>query len=125
MAVAERSYSRSAVLGRRNDRRQRLQTELDRIVQILSNRTDIEKVVLFGSLARGASGEHSDLDLVVVQDTDRPFVDRIEELYRDILPEVQVDLLVYTPEEYRQLAADRGFVQRLASEGKTVYAVAG
>ncbi len=63
---------------------------------------------LFGSHARGEAGAGSDIDVIVVAQTDRPFVER----FRDYLPAIVdagagVDLLVYTPEEFARLQAEK------------------
>jgi predicted nucleotidyltransferase len=57
----------------------------------------VERVVLFGSTARDEAGLTSDLDLLIVWDTDLPFLERTAALYRTLQPQVAVDLLVYTP----------------------------
>ena len=117
----DRAYSRDAVQRRRDQRRQTLEAELNRITAILAAQQTIRRVILFGSLARGESGEHSDLDLVVVQETAKPFLDWVGEIQQLLLPRVDVDLLVYTPAEFEELATTREFVRRLRREGKVVY----
>ena len=62
---------------------------------------------IFGSHARGTAGPDSDIDVIVVAPTRRPFVDR----FRDYLPAIVdagigVDLLVYTPGEFAQMKAE-------------------
>ena len=39
-------------------------------------KTEATKAILFGSYARGQADEYSDLDLIIVADTDRPFFKR-------------------------------------------------
>lgn len=68
------------------------------------------RAVVFGSWARGEADGFSDLDLVVVMETDRPRADRGLELAGQLdatLPMV-VDLIVYTPAEFAAGTA-RGF----------------
>jgi predicted nucleotidyltransferase len=81
------------------------------------------RAVAFGSWARGTADGYSDLDLVVVLDTDLPFVERGGLLGSliDALP-VGVDLLVYTPQEFeRGLRSRRGVFDAIAREGVTIY----
>jgi predicted nucleotidyltransferase len=81
------------------------------------------RAVLFGSYARGDADGYSDVDLVVVLDTDRPFVERALDLgdLARALP-VGVDVLVYTPQEFdRGLARGVGVFDAIAREGQTVY----
>ena len=80
----------------------------------------VQRVILFGSLARGDPGLASDLDLLVVWDTPLDFVTRTVELYRRLQPRVAVDLLVYTPDEMTRMA-DRPFVRNALDGGKVLY----
>lgn len=62
------------------------------------------RAYLFGSHARGEADPHSDIDVIIVAPTERTFVER----FRDYLPAilaagVGVDMLVYTPEEFREM----------------------
>ncbi len=60
------------------------------------------RAVVFGSWARGEADGFSDLDLVVVMETDRPPLERGLDLARrlDAALPVVVDLIVYTPVEF-------------------------
>lgn len=62
---------------------------------------------MFGSLAQGRATASSELDLVVVWDTDLPPVRRAIQLLADSRPAVAVDLLVFTPEEFLRLPERR------------------
>lgn len=64
--------------------------------------------------------EWSDLDLVVVARTDDPFVDRAVGLGRWLDPQVGTDLLVYTPEEVRELLQRPFFREEVLRKGVTV-----
>jgi predicted nucleotidyltransferase len=67
-------------------------------------RYGILKAIAFGSIARGEPSRRSDLDLFVVQDTDRRFLDRYEGILNDITDIVtdrDVDLLIYTPTSWQ------------------------
>ena len=64
-------------------------------------REEVVQVVLFGSVASGRAVPSSDADiLVVVRDSDTPFLDRAA-LFRDYFSDigVGVDLFVYTRQE--------------------------
>lgn len=84
---------------------------------------DAEKMILFGSGARGDADEQSDLDVVIIKRTDQRFVQRGVEAVRFIRPEVvPVDLFVYTPEEFRRMREDENpFIQKVLSEGRVLY----
>ncbi len=83
----------------------------------------ILRAIVFGSLARGEASRHSDLDLIVVQETDKRFLDRYDDLLREITqaaPGRDVDLLVYTPQELDQMK-DRPFIATALKEGNVIY----
>ena len=58
-----------------------------------------EKVIHFGSTARGDFDEHSDIDIIVIKRTDTRFVQRLVEVGEFIPPDISADVFVYTPEE--------------------------
>jgi predicted nucleotidyltransferase len=64
------------------------------------------KVIAFGSVARGEPDAWSDLDLLIVAETARPFFERFKDFAGcyDVWP--RLDLLVYTPEEFQRLVAE-------------------
>ena len=119
--MSQRRYTREAVERRRREHTERLQAEIDRILPLLSSRPDVLRVVVFGSVARGEVRETSDLDLVIVQDTELRFMDRLDEFYQLLLPSVDMDILVYAPGEWAALCRDRSFVRRVQSEGRVLY----
>ncbi len=116
-----RQNTKSAVEFRRLAQNRRLDKELERILSILSKRDDVHRVILFGSVARGQVGSRSDLDIVVIADSNARFADRIESFLCCVRPEVSMDILVYTPAEWERLIQERSFHQRVAREGKIIY----
>lgn len=99
-----------------------LQKELSRIVERLKD-LGAEKVILFGSYARGRADLFTDLDLIVILDVNLPYVERSAYIYRELSPRVAADILVYTPQEWQKMEA-RPFIQSALSEGKVLYAKA-
>ena len=80
-------------------------------------------IYLFGSWARKEADELSDVDVVVIKETDVPFFDRLLEASRLLPLEVgAVDLLVYTPEEFRAMRRDgNAFAEMIAEEAILIY----
>ena len=77
---------------------------LDRMVRAIVAEADPERVILFGSRARGDGGENSDIDLIVVEDEPfGPQRSRHEEsvrLYRALADfPVAADILVYSRDD--------------------------
>jgi predicted nucleotidyltransferase len=83
----------------------------------------IEKAILFGSLARNEASRHSDIDLILIKNTDLRFLDRYEGVlasFSQALPECDVDILIYTPAELAEIS-ERNFIRQALKEGKVLY----
>ncbi|MFH1160758.1 MAG: nucleotidyltransferase domain-containing protein [bacterium] len=98
--------------------------QLDRIVLRIIHLYQPEKIILFGSYANGTAKDNSDLDLLLVKDTNEAPVDRaalIRKSLRDFL--LPMDILVYTPDEVEK---DKNrkftFVYQVLKSGKVLYA---
>lgn len=83
---------------------------------------DPEKIIVFGSYARGDADEFSDLDLVIIKRTNERFVRRAIEADAYIEWPTSVDVFVYTPEEFQLMQEqDNPFIERVLAEGRVVY----
>ena len=82
----------------------------------------VRKAVLFGSAARDRETRRSDLDLMIVYDTDKRFFDRYEEFegIYELLPGHAIDMLIYTPQELERIS-HRKFIQTIHTQGKVLY----
>jgi uncharacterized protein len=81
-----------------------------------------QRIILFGSTARGEADAESDLDVLVIKETAEPFVRRLETMAELCPPGVHADILVYTPEELRQMVDDGNpFIIQALHEGRVVY----
>lgn len=101
-----------------------LKQEIDGIVRQLVTYYKPEKIILFGSAARGDMGPDSDLDFCVIKGglDEVPRHKRIGEVLHIIPHNVATDVLVYTPWEIKKrlYLKDPFFVQ-MFSEGKVLY----
>jgi len=80
-----------------------------------------ERIILFGSQARGEADIYSDYDVIVIKRTDRPFLERL----RDMVPYLvefdrPAEVLVYTPEEFAQMG-EFGLGWVIEKEGVLLY----
>lgn len=81
-----------------------------------------EKIILFGSAARGEAAEDSDIDLVVIADTEMGFFDRIGKALGLYGGKREAQVLVYTPAEWQgMLAEGRSFARTVNSDGRVMY----
>lgn len=104
------------------DRGGRLEAALQKSLPLLINDYQPEQIWLFGSLVTGEIHEWSDIDLMVVKETDQRFLDRTKELFYLLRPEVGLDIWVYTPQEFQQLLQEQPFVQdEIVGKGKLLF----
>jgi uncharacterized protein len=99
-------------------------TEIDALVRRIAERIQPQKVILFGSYAKGTATVHSDLDLLVIKETELPMALRAEDLKPMLAASlIPVDVHVYTPEEVEEFGKEPfSFVQSVLKSGKTVFA---
>ena len=64
------------------------------------------RAYLVGDLAAGSVGPETELEIVVVQETDEPFRRRADFWVAHIRPRVGTRFLVYTPEEFETVEED-------------------
>jgi uncharacterized protein len=65
--------------------------------------------------------ETGDVDLIIVYETSKRFLDRLKELYeRWDLPKA-VDILAYTPSEFERMMRENAFVQDAVARGVVIY----
>ena len=81
-----------------------------------------EKIILFGSAARGDTDEYSDIDAIVIKGTDQRFVQRLVEAGSYVSSAVNVDIFVYTPDEFETMIEEETpFIQSALRDGRVVY----
>ncbi|MCF7810889.1 nucleotidyltransferase domain-containing protein [bacterium] len=99
------------------------QTTLKIIIQRISDGFHPEKIILFGSYVDGSATADSDIDLLIVADTDLSPIERFSAVSR-ILAEFPIafDIIVKTPAEYNRWRDVVNHIVYFADKyGKTVY----
>jgi len=93
------------------------------IVETIIRGIDPEKIILFGSRATGTDHEFSDIDLLIIKDTKEPKYQRARIIRELFHPQpCAMDILVYTPEEYKHLLQFKSLIPYIATqEGKVMY----
>lgn len=94
-------------------------TIVDRLVQELQP----ERIVLFGSYAYGTPTPDSDVDLLVIMETEASWKERHWAVSRLLIPRpFPVDILVKTPAEIEQaLAKGDFFIGEILTRGTVLY----
>lgn len=97
---------------------------IQRLVDLIAEAVQPERIVLFGSYARGEASPDSDVDLLVIAPSDEPPPHRSMPLYRLLRYfRIPLDILVRTPTEVQESAAlPYSFIQTALREGETLYA---
>jgi HEPN domain-containing protein/predicted nucleotidyltransferase len=97
--------------------------QIDRMAKRIAKRFHPEKIILFGSHARGDAGPDSDVDLLVVMPLDGCGSDKAEEI-REALDDMVVpkDIIVTSPEDFAWRKEIVGTIEWPAThEGKVLY----
>jgi predicted nucleotidyltransferase len=99
------------------------ESELQRLVQQLVERVHPEMVVWFGSGAAGAATPESDIDLLVILESELRRDQRQELISQALRPRrVPVDILAHTPAEVQScLRNPDSFVRHILMTGKVLY----
>lgn len=93
------------------------------IVRRIVEAAQPEKIVLFGSRARGDARPDSDFDVLVIKESEEPGYRRDAALYLALAGlNAPVDILTYTPKEVGDWSAvPQAFVTTALREGEVVY----
>jgi len=93
--------------------------EIEDFLDSLKKIYNPEKIILFGSRARGNSLKESDYDIIVVSRKFKNihFLERISDLLELWDHDYHIDILPYTPEEFEQKKKEIGIVAKAVKEG--------
>ena len=99
--------------------------EIERIKKLLLPvfmESKTKKAYLFGSFSKGTQTRKSDVDLMIITETDKRFFDRYDdyEKIQQILFDRSVDMLIYTSDEIAKISY-RFFIKRILEEGEIIY----
>ncbi len=96
-----------------------LKNIIERILQVAQP----EKIILFGSYARGEAIEESDIDILIIQPSDLPRYKRstpVRLALKGLFP--SKDIVIYTPEEVKDWeSASTSFIASALREGRILY----
>ncbi|MCL2295834.1 MAG: nucleotidyltransferase domain-containing protein [Methanomassiliicoccaceae archaeon] len=96
---------------------------VDQVVEKIAEEFNPELIIVFGSAAKGEAGSQSDLDVLVIMDTELSYYKRAPEVRRKLLGiPLAMDILVATPEEFHTYKDDdRFFIKDIVRTGKIAY----
>lgn len=99
---------------------------IEQIAEVLRRRYRPRQIILFGSYASGRPHADSDIDLLIVKQTSKPFFKRLAEvrqLVTDVRRGYPFEPVVLTPAEVkRRLARGDQFLEAIVRHGDVLYA---
>lgn len=102
-----------------------LLTEANLLAKVIVKYFKPEKIILFGSAARGDYRTNSDIDLLIIKNSDKKKAYRIKDIFESLRSTQRtypLDPIVYTPEEIKErIAIGDYFIKRILKEGKILY----
>ncbi len=104
-------------------RRELFEREIERITEKIVREYKPEKIILYGSCARGKITKNSDIDMFLIKKTKKSFGERLREISGLVGDRsVPFEAIVYTPQELeRELRLGDFFVEEVLEEGKVLY----
>ena len=100
-----------------------IEQELNDFIERLKENYHPLKIILFGSAASKNINQRSDIDVIVIKETDKNFWERLREINFYCSKKIGMDVLIYTPEEFKQLSENRLFFKNeILKKGKVIYA---
>jgi len=97
--------------------------EINNLVRQIVMRIQPQKVIIFGSYAKGTATIKSDLDIFVIKETALPMAKRADDL-KPMLSHslIPIDIHIYTPEEVEEYGKELfSFIHSVLNSGKTVF----
>jgi predicted nucleotidyltransferase len=83
--------------------------KINEVVSKIATKFNPDKIILFGSFANGTSNTDSDLDLLIVQESDLPMHKRGLDIRMSLIGTmIPMDILIYTKSEFN-LEKDKSF----------------
>lgn len=77
-----------------------MEKSVEKIVKNLSGK--VERISIFGSYNKRQPDLFTDLDILIIMKTEKPFLERLKEIYFLLSLPVDADILCYTPEEFEK-----------------------
>ncbi len=96
--------------------------QIKKIAKRIEEKYKPEKIILFGSYAWGKPTKDSDVDLLIIKNTEKKFFQRLFEVRQITDGEMPLDILVRTPSEVKKrLKLGDFFYEDIINKGKFLY----
>ena len=93
------------------------------VVNKIAERFNPDKIILFGSYASNTQNTNSDIDLLIIKDTDKPIQYRDFEIRKYLIGmTIPMDIIVYTNAEFEEERNDKySFINSTLKTSKVLY----
>jgi predicted nucleotidyltransferase len=97
--------------------------KINEVVNRIAINFNPERIILFGSYANGIPDNGSDLDLLIIQETDLPMHKRGLDIRLSLIGTmIPIDVLVYTKKEFDEEKKKRfSFINSAIRNSKVIY----
>mgnify|MGYP000858055060 CR=1 FL=1 len=98
-------------------------SKINEIVNRIAIKFNPDRIILFGSYAAGNPNNDSDIDLLVIKDTDLPRHKRSFDIQKSLIGSmIPMDILVYTQKEFEQEKQEKySFISSAIKTSKILY----
>ena len=97
--------------------------EAERVIEMAKQKIDPSLMIVFGSVAKGTANDDSDLDLILVKESDENGFIRSAKaglVLKD--SNIPIDIIVYTPEEFvKGLSDEYSLIHEAVTTGRVVH----
>ena len=95
---------------------------IDEVVKTILDHCNPDLIYLFGSTASGTARYGSDIDILLVTETDERPIDRGIDILNALDIDTTVDLIVLTPEEFTKYRSNsKSFTSKILNTGRPIY----
>lgn len=103
---------------------EQIRVKIKEVAESIGKKFQPEKIILFGSYAWGQPGPDSDVDLLIIEESDKNRIERQREVSSFLFPRpMPLDLLVYTPAEIEEQINNKRnlFLEDIIRNGVVLY----
>jgi len=106
------------------EEREKYISELDYALRYITDtlrvNPQVQRLILFGSYASGRRDLFTDLDILVIMESEQDFITRSAALRQSLHSGVDMDLMVYTPQEF-EIMQEKGFLKHALKNSQVLY----
>lgn len=97
--------------------------QIQEVATKIGKQSNAESVVLFGSYVRNEARENSDVDLLVIAESQLAPHKRARDIYKSFTHyPFSMDILIYTPQEVEKLSKEPlSFISTILNQGRVLY----